>query len=147
MDLDSCSYSVAVFCGTVCIRGIATRSIALTSPGPISYPDRRPSPIHYRRRRFVFYWCSGCGTEFTYTPDCASTGITSLSHGNSGKRSLWSSLASRIRNRFCSTILQERTTGEGNSLQDRSEAKVEHEYHNTESLRWTDEVLRFGIRK
>ena len=22
-------------------------------------------------KRFRLLWCSGCGTEFTYTPDCA----------------------------------------------------------------------------
>jgi hypothetical protein len=65
------------------------------------------------------------------------------------KRSLWRTVASRVRNRFSSTILQRASErrGEDNSLQDRSEAKVEHKYHNTESLRCTDEVLRFGIRK
>jgi hypothetical protein len=43
-------------------------------------------------------------------------------------------------------ILQERTTGEGNSLQDRSEAKVEQKYHSSESLLCTDEFHLFAIR-
>jgi hypothetical protein len=88
--------------------------------GPISSPDRQPKPMycpsvkvnsvpqpeHQRRRSLSL--------------DSASTGISSLLQGTSGKRSLCSTVDISHRNILGSTILQERTTGEGNSSQDRS---------------------------
>jgi hypothetical protein len=83
-DLD-CPYSVAVFSGQSAAVALPLVRFAPTSVRFHPRIDNRHSfTIH--RRRFVFFWCSGCGTEFTYAPDCASTGITSLSHGNSGKK-------------------------------------------------------------
>jgi len=55
-----------------------------------------PQPEHQRRR--------------SLSVDSASTGISSLSRGNSGKRSLCSTVTSHI-SKFRSTVLQERTTG------------------------------------
>jgi hypothetical protein len=61
-----------------------------------------------------------CDHEFGGAARPTSAGIGSLSPGNSGKRSLWNT-AQIFAQRSC----KERATGEGNSVQDRSETKVE----------------------